>query len=1018
MARTRMSVKEKDRKKLRTSIIVLIVVVVLAAFFLLINFITDWMWFGELGYTSVFFTELLTKLKFGVPAFVILTLLMWLYLTTLRRGYFRKIVSSEATNTRRLGIYTFMISAVFGLVVAVYFVNRLWFQLLQFSKATDFGIRDPIFGLDISFYVFRYEFLDIADAILIFVIVLFFIATLIYYGILLTMRTPDVLERDEAEPIEDGKFSAGTDDAAGQETESSAAYGDSPFGKFFSQFMNAGAARQRPQYKPKKKVSHTNMRALLDIASGKLIILAVVFFLMVGLNFLLKQFDLLHSHTGAVYGAGFTDVNITLWVYRLLILLSAAGAVVTAVLIKKRKKLIRLIYVPALMIAVSILGGVISMVVQSIVVSPDEINKESKYLAYNIKYTQSAYGVDDVDVRGFAAENGLTAEDIAANDETINNIRINDYQPVETFYNQTQSIRQYYRFNDVDVDRYVLDDDYTQTFLAVREIDEEKINDTWINRHLKYTHGYGAAVSKVDTITASGQPEVIAGDIPPVSDVREIQMDRPEIYFGELSNDYVIVNSDEEEFDYPDGEANKYTSYEGDAGIKLGFLNRIMFSIREGSMNLLVSKNVNSDSRILINRNIVKRVERIMPYLTYEDDPYAVVIDGRIYWIIDAFTTSPYYPYSEPYSGTVGSTNYVRNSVKVVVDAYNGNVDYYIVDPEDPIALTYQKIFPRLFKDMSDMPEELKAHLRYPGEIFQIQADVYARYHMNDVKVFYQNEDIWEVSHEIYGREEVKMSPNYYVLNLPGEAKAEFVSALPYSPRSKQNMTALIMTRNDGEHYGELVLYQFPKNISIYGPLQIEAQIDQNTRISQDFSLWSQAGSTYSRGNLFVIPIEQSLMYVEPIYLEASNSAIPEVKRVVVAYQDRIAYAETLQEALTDMFGDIEGGAGPGGQGGAEQPPVAEGTQDEYIRAAQKAYADAQEAVSRGDWAAYGRHMEELKDALDHLTAGEQAAPGTGTGADQGTGAGSGTGTGAGSGTGTGADQGTGTDTGAGSGAQ
>lgn len=925
------STKNTDTKKRKgLSIAILILVIVVLGFLLAVNFLTDWLWFKEVGYASVFFKRLFTRLKFGVPLAAVLSLLMWLYLSVLRKNYFKKIESDEKTNVKKLGRYTALLSVAFGIVIAISFVSNLWFQFLQFTNSTDFGITDPLFNLDVSFYIFKYEFLYELNQFLLSVIVLFFIATILYYGILLIMHSPDMFEKDEAIPLEDGK-----------------------------------------PVKGKGGISKKNLEELAKIASGQLILLAVIFFLMIGVHFFLRQFDLLHVHTGVVYGAGFTDVNVTLWAYRILMALSVLGAILTAVFIKQ-KKYKKLAIVPVAMVVVFIASGLIAQLVQSMIVSPDEINKESEYLANNIKFTQYAYDIDDVDVRDFAADQSLTAESLGNNLETLTNIRINDYPPVNTFYNQTQSIRQYYAFNDVDVDRYILDGEYTQTYLAVREIDENKVNDTWLNRHIKYTHGYGVAVSRVDTITANGQPSVIVKNIPPQADFSELSVSRPEVYFGELSSDYIIVGTDETEFDYPDGQENKYTEYEGEAGIKLNFLNRLMFAIREGSMKLLVSTNVNSDSRIIINRNINDRVQLIMPYLSYEDDPYAVLVDGKLYWIIDTYTTSSYYPYSEPYSGQVGSTNYLRNSIKIVVDAYNGSVDYYIVDEDDPIAITYQKIYPELFKNLSEMPEALREHIRYPHALFQIQADVYGRYHMNDVNVFYQEEDIWSVAHELYGTEEKKMTSNFFVLKLPGESNAEFVSSLPFTPRGKQNMTAQLISRSDGEHYGELVLYRYPKSKTIYGPMQIEAQIDQNTKISQDFSLWSQAGSRYSRGNLFVIPIENSLLYVEPIYLEASNSAIPEVKRVIVAYGDKIAYEPTLTEALQSLFGKIPGltDSLPSGgtQGGSNSEESGSLTQDELISKAQAAYDNAQNALKNGEWAAYGRYMDELEEALNQLS--------------------------------------------------
>ena len=975
--------KKKPKKErvagAKLYLVLLALLVIVFIFLMLVNFFVDWLWFKEVGYTGVFFKKLFTQLKFGIPIFIAITLLMGIYLNRLKSNYFKKIASKEETNLKRLSKITWGISAVFGLVVTINFVSVLWFRLLEFINGKDFNIKDPLFNMDVSFYIFKLDFLTELNGLLIGIILFFVVITVFYYMILLVMHSPDVFEEDEAEPIEDGKFTASSSSETSGEgagnTAGTATKNDKDFLKdIFEQMTGQSIPKRKAPFKKEKndkRISETNLKELAGIGSGHLIFLGIVFFLMLAVHFFLAQFNLLHAHTGVVYGAGYTDVHVTLWAYRILMALAVIGAITTAVFVKK-KSVKGVIAVPIAMVAVYLLSMGLSMVVQNVIVSPDEISKEKTYLGYNIEFTQHAYGIDNVDTRAFAATNNLTIEDIENNQETVTNIRINDYIPVQTFYNQTQSIRQYYRFNDVDVDRYYINDEITQTYLSVREIDPEKVSDTWINRHIKYTHGYGVTLSRVDKITASGQPDVLIKDIPPVSTIDEIKIDRPEIYFGELTTDYIIVNTDEDEFDYPDGEANKYSRYEGNAGIKLNFLNRLLFAIKERSLKLLVSSNVNSDSRIVINRDIMTRVNKIMPNLVYESGgPYGVTVNGKVYWILDAYTVSSSYPYSEPYSADeLNTTNYIRNSVEVVVDAYEGTVDYYVVDENDPIAMTYKSIYPELFKDYSEMPEELVEHMRYPHSMFRIQADVYARYHMTDVQSFYQNEDIWEVAHEIYGTEERKITPSYFVVNLPGEDSAEFVSMLPYTPKSKQNMTALLLTRNDGEHYGELVLYTYPKNRTVYGPMQIEAQIDQNTEISQDFSLWSQAGSNYNRGNLFVVPIGESLLYVEPVYLEASNTAIPEVKRVIVAYGDRIAYENTLGEALESLFGKGNGSGPSGsssGESGENQDPGEEKTQEDYIKQAQDAYDKAQQALANGDWATYGKYMAELEEALKNL---------------------------------------------------
>ena len=963
--------KAKFERKI--SIILMSIILVLVLFLTMIQFITDFMWFKEMGYTDVFFKQLVTQLTVGVPTFIIVTALVQVYLTHLKKTYFAQIASSEDTNLKGLKRTTLILSIVFGALATFMAVSQLWFEILKFANSTSFDLADPLFKLDISFYIFRLEFLKQLNEILIGVIIGFVALTVIYYIILMTVRTPDMFK--EEAPHYEGAGDAGTDNGerytAGSNPFGGGQQGGSntndPFSKFAEAF-GGKKAQQRPS-RPKKQFDDNNFKQLLKIASGKISVLGFIFFIMLAINFFLRQFDLLHAHTGAVYGAGFTDVNVTLWMLRILCVLSVLSAILFVVRMKQ-KKYKKLLSVPVLMIVVGLVGSGAAYLIQNLVVSPDEINKESEYLARNIEYTQYAYQLDDVDVKPFAADNTLTYKDINENTETINNIRVNDFDPAQQFYNQTQSIRQYYTFNDVDVDRYMINGKYTQTFLTAREIDESKRgNDSWLNTHLKYTHGYGIALSRVDKVTASGQPDVLIGNIPPESQVDEIQIERPEIYFGELSNDYIIVGTNEKEFDYPDGDSNKYTTYEGDAGIKLNFFNRVLFSIREGSLKMFTSSNIDSNSRIIINRNVMERVRKIMPYLSYEDDPYMVTVDGKLYWMVDAYTLSSYYPNSEPYGE--GSVNYIRNSVKVVVDAYNGDVDFYIVDDKDPIAETFAKIYPTLFKSFDQMPEGLKAHIRYPNNLFQIQASVYGKYHMEDVNVFYQKEDVWDIASEIYGMEKQQMKPNYYIAKLPGEEKAEFFNSLPFTPKSKQNMTALMVARNDGDNYGQLVLYQFPKSRTIYGPEQIEAQIDQNTEISKEFSLWNSSGTKYRRGNMFIIPINTSILYLEPVYLEAQNSSIPEVKRIIMAYDDEIAYEETLAECLVSLFGDgaeegvgTPGTAEPSGEG---EQTSGELSTSELIAAAAAAYDDAIEAQKKGDWAGYGKYMDELEKYLNKL---------------------------------------------------
>lgn len=930
------------RPKKGLSFVVMVIVVILVLLIGCAGFLTNWMWFDSLGYEKVFWTKFLSQLEIGVPVFLAAMLLVRIYLKSLKKHYFIEVESHEIPDEKRLNKISWGMSVVFGLLVGLTAGASTWMDFRQFANATSFGLKDPLFHLDISFYVFKLAFLTKANNIVLGIVVGVVIITLLYYGILITVRTPDMFEWEPEEP-------------EGPETSGENAI---PFTRKY---------RKKPSEKRTLDLNNDNMIQLLHIASGKLTLLGIVFYLMVAMDFLMRQFDLLHVHTGAVYGAGFTDVNVKLWVYRLIMVLSIVGAV-TLCHHMHRKEPKKLVRIPIAIVAVGLLGGVVSFAVQNLLVSPDEINKESKYLERNISYTRHAYGLDNIKVEEFPAEQNLNRQAIRDNSQTITNIRINDYEPVQDFYNQTQSIRQYYDFNDVDIDRYNIDGEQTQTYLAAREINESKISSTWINRHLKYTHGYGAAVSRVDAVTASGQPDIIVKNIPPESEAKDTDITWPEIYFGELTNDYVIVNTNEQEFDYPNGNENSYSTYKGKAGIKLNLLNRILFSVREGSMKLLVSSNVNSDSRIIINRNIKDRVEKLMPYLSYEKDPYMTVVNGKLYWIVDAYTTSSYYPYSEPYSGEVGSTNYIRNSVKVVVDAYNGDTTFYVVDQDDPVARTYQKIYPTLFKDVKEMPEGIRKHIRYPNSLLKIQAGVYTKYHMDQVKVFYQDEDLWDIAHQIYGTEEKEMDPSYFIFELPDEKKAEFINMIPFTPKSKQNMTAIMMARNDGNRYGQLLVYKFPKNKTVYGPMQIEAQIDQNTEISKEFSLWNSSGSKYRRGDLFVIPINNSIMYVEPVYLEASNQAIPEMKRVIVAYGDKIAYESTLEDALADLFGEEEnGGQSQSASASSGKNNSGRSNTKELIQKANEAYENAVNAQKSGNWKKYGDYLDELEKYLNQL---------------------------------------------------
>lgn len=883
--------KEKRRAGAKIRIAIGVLVLLAALIYALTGFLTDLMWFRETGYVSVFFTELWTKIKLGIPTVIVVALLMWAFLSALKKAFLSKggykLEDAEAKKLRKAGI---LLSVLFSIISSAGIISRLWWQILQFLNATEFNVTDPLFGNDVGFYVFKLEFLEALSASALSIVGSLLLATVIYYVLLINLVEPDGSASDsEADTYEY--------DIPGEEEPAR----DDPARKIIDLFTKHGPAGSEPK-KPKegKDLKQTG-HAILRVAGTQIAILGVIGFLLLAARFALARYDLLYSGTGVAYGAGYTDINVTLNVYRACMILSLVSAVLFVVALKKRS--IKLgVAAPILMAVVFGAGTLAGTAVQNLIVAPDEINKERTYLQNNIDYTRMAYDLQDIEVRDFVPQSNLTMKDVLLNMGTFSNIRINDFEPAQQFYNQTQSIRTYYEFNDVDVDRYNVNGEYTQVFLSAREINQARIEDQWLIRHLKYTHGYGITLSRVDRVTASGQPDMLIDSIPPVSEVPEIQIDRPEIYFGESTNDYVITNTSETEFDYPSGESNVYCEYEGTGGIRLNLFNRILFAIRERSLKMLVSTNINSDSKILIYRNINERVNKIAPFLMVDDDPYVVVADGKVYWMINAYTGSAYYPYSEPYQQE-SDLNYIRNSVKIVVDAYNGDTDFYICDGSDPVVQTLAKIYPKLFQSFEYMPDALKEHVQYPNAMFQIQADVFQKYHMTDVAVFYQNEDLWDIARESYGQTEVEMSPNYFIMKLPGEDDVEFVSSIPYTPSGKSNMTGILTARSDGTNYGEIILYRLPKDRIIYGPAQIEAQINQDAEISKEFSLWNNSGSTYSRGNLYVLPVEGALLYAEPIYLEASSGSLPEVKRVIMYYGDKVAYEPTLAECLDQLFG-------------------------------------------------------------------------------------------------------------------
>jgi hypothetical protein len=616
-----------------------------------------------------------------------------------------------------------------------------------------------------------------------------------------------------------------------------------------------------------------------------------------------------------------------------------------------------------------LIGQFYPAAVQRFTVEPNELALEREFIEHNIRFTRYAYGLEDVEEFDYQLSGGLTPEDLEDNADTLDNVRLWDWRPLRSTYEQIQEIRTYYTFADVDIDRYTLDGRLRQVNLAVREMDTEQMREdarTWINQHLIYTHGYGLCLSPAGEVTQEGLPRLLVRNVPPETDSPRLEITRPEIYFGEKTSNYVIVNTMEDEFDYPSGDQNVYARYEGEAGVPMkGLLRRVAFALRFNSTPILLSNAITPESRILFHRALPDRVGTVAPMLWFDADPYPVIVEGRIVWVYDAYTWSNHFPYSRPTRGL----NYIRNSVKVTIDAYTGEMAFFVVDPEDPIIYTYQSIFPDLFRPVEEMNPVLREHWRYPEQLFLIQADLYGAYHMQDPRVFYNQEDLWQTPMEVRESGETEMAPYYVTVRLPDAEEAEFMMIRPYVPAGKQNMIAWLYADSDGSDYGRLGVYNFSKEALVYGPMQVESRIDQDPAISQQLTLWNQRGSSVNRGNLIVTPVNGGLLYIEPIYLQAEASRLPELKRVVVSYQNRIAMANTLSEGLAQVLGPTPVAQGPGqapadGQQATEPLPADAG---ELARSAQSHYKAAQACLEAGDWACYGEELQALEEDLNAL---------------------------------------------------
>lgn len=677
-----------------------------------------------------------------------------------------------------------------------------------------------------------------------------------------------------------------------------------------------------------------------------------------GLGFYIDSFRLLYSSSSVVSGAGYTDINSRLIALRILTFMTPIAAIIFIYGVIKGS--LKIAMMPIFVTIAIYVAGLIGypMLLQKLKVAPNELALETPYIQNGINFTRKGFDLERIEVIAFDVDYNLNAKDIEKNEATIKNIRLWDHSPLLRTYSQLQQIRTYYRFADVDNDRYTINGEYMQVMLSPRELSYNDLpSKSWINERLIFTHGNGITMGPVSRISREGLPEFIIKDIPPVS-TADIKVKRPEIYYGEMSNDYVIVKTKVPEFSYPTSTENVYTSYNGLGGVPIdSIIRRILFSIRFATEKILLSTDITNESRIIYNRNISERIKKLAPFLVFDKDPYLVVNkDGNLIWIIDGYTVSNKFPYSKLINRNI---NYIRNSIKATVDAYNGSVTFYISDNSDVIVKVYSKIFPNLFKPLKEMPEDLKSHIRYPQMMLQIQAQMLAAHHMTDPKVFYNKENLWEIP----AFSDKPMEPYYTIMKLPGGKKEEYILLLPYVPAKRDNLAAWLAARCDGENYGKIIVYTFPRDRLIYGPKQVDARINQDSYISQQLTLWGQRGSQVIRGSLLVIPIEKSLLYVQPLYLSASDKVgLPELRRVIVSYENEVVMEEDLETALQRLFGAKKTVKYEEKKTTDSKPTVSNLTKD-----ALKAFERAIEMQRQGNWAKYGEELKRLEDLLRQM---------------------------------------------------
>jgi uncharacterized membrane protein (UPF0182 family) len=869
------------------------------------GWIVEWLWMGQLGYEGVFWEILSVKWAIFGLGFVTVFLtfcgnLLYAAKTSMIPSHEpgpREVVLLNHSGTRISPAWSKVSAILISLLVSLIFALTLypnWDTYLRFRWGANFGSSDPRFGKDFGFYLFQlpfYELIQNSLTGLTLVTLLVVAGVYLYTGVL-------------------------------------------------------GSARFEGQPGRRRAVRHLTVLSLPVLATW-------------GWGDYLDRFELLYSNRGVVYGVGYTAYHLTRFSLWVMVFASAAlGVLVAFTLSRYRPKLI-LAGVGGYFFLYFLSLIVVPGLIQKFKVEPSELELETPFLRHNIGLTRHAYQLDRIEEKTYPALNDLTLDEIyeSRNQETIQNVRLWDWRPMLQTYRQTQEIRLYYEFYEVDVGRYRMKDGYHQVMLSARELAPqlpEKAR-TWVNERLQFTHGYGLVMNFVSKSAEGGFPLYVIENIPPSSDY-DLQVDQAAIYYGEKTPGYRIVATGVKEFDFPKGNQNVYTRYQGKGGIPLDSLwKRILFAWTQSDINILLTSYLLPESRIQIWRQVKERVGKIAPFLQLDKDPYLVLSNGRLYWIQDAYTLSDRFPYSTPYDMAFGQRlNYIRNAVKVIVDIYEGSVLFYIMDPEDPVLELYRKAFPGMFKTLDTLSQDLKGHLRYPEDLFGIQADLYRTYHMRDPQVFYNQEDLWAFPQEKYAGTATRMIPYYILMRLPDTEELQYLLMTPFTPQNRDNMIGWMAAKCDFPQYGKVLVYALPKEKLTLGPIQIEATIDQNTLISGQLSLWDQRGSRVIRGNLVVIPIDNAFLYVEPVYLTAEGTEIPQLKRVIVVSGNKVAMEPTLDDAVKAVFGVRQ----------PEKARVSPSVQTEVLTEARNQLEKAQKAAQQGDWKAFGRAMDALKQLL------------------------------------------------------